>query len=145
MRAFREDPNRQVRFNAGALLRARLGEPRVRAAFRAAAVDDPSGMVRRMAASHLTGEDDLPLLARVARHDPDPHVRVQAALVLARTPDQVPLAQEVLEGVLAVQTRKHTRREAHLALKRLSPTYRQLAAQRAREAHLARVRDARSA
>ena len=145
MRTFREDPNRRVRCNAGALLRERIGEPPVREAFRAAAVEDPSGIVRRQAASHLTGADDLPLLAGVARHDPDPHVRVQAALTLARVPDQVPLAQEVLEGVLAVPTRQHTRREAHLALKRLSPAYRQLAAQRAREAHLARATNARSA
>lgn len=66
-------------------------------------------------------------------------------MLLADTPDHKPLAQEVLEGVLAVPTRKPTWREAHLALKRLSPAYRQLAAQRAREAHLARTRDARSA
>lgn len=137
VRAYREDPNRQVRANAGALLRERFHEPQVREAFRAAAVEDPSGLVRRRAAYHLTGEDDLPLLAHVARHDPDPHVRVQAAVLLADTPDHKPLAQEVLEGVLAVPTRKPTWREAHLALKRLSPAYRQLAAQRAREARSA--------
>jgi hypothetical protein len=139
VRAFRQDPNRRVRDNAGSLLRQRLDEPEVREAFRAAAVEDPSGLVRRQAASLLTGADDLPLLARVARHDPDPHVRVQAALTLARVPDQVPLAQGVLEGVLAVPTRRQTRREAHLALKRLSPAYRQLAAQRARDAQRARA------
>jgi HEAT repeats len=145
VRAFREDPNRLVRANAGSLLRERFHEPQVREAFRAAAVEDPSGLVRRRAAYHLMGEDDRPLLAHVARHDPDPHVRVQAAVLLADTPDHKPLAQEVLEGVLAVPARRQTWREAHLALKRLSPAYRQLAAQRARDAHLARARDARSA
>jgi hypothetical protein len=47
--------------------------------------------------------------------------------------------------VLREDVTSKVRREAHLTLKRLSPEYRQLAAQRAREASLARARDARSA
>jgi hypothetical protein len=86
----------------------------------------------------------LPLLAHVAQHDPDPHVRVAAASRLGSEPHRQ-VACQVLEAVLRGDASLQVKREAHLALKRLSPEYRQLAAQRAREANLARAREALSA
>jgi hypothetical protein len=167
IRMFREDANRRVRFTAAVGLFRQAGEPRVQAAFRAAAQEDPSALVRRAAIGklrgddappllahvaqedpsalvrraaigRLRGDDAPPLLAHVAQRDPDPHVRVAAASRLGGEPHRQ-LACQVLEAVLRGDASLQVKREAHLALKLLSPEYRQLAAQRAREANLARA------
>jgi hypothetical protein len=131
--AFRHDPNRRVRFNAALPLSRHADHPVVQAAFRAAVREDPSSLARRAAVGGLRGGDVLPLLAHVAQHDPDPHVRVAAARRLGREP-YLQLACEVLEAALREGARRQVKHDAHEALKRLSPEYRQLAAQRAREA-----------
>jgi hypothetical protein len=108
----------------------------VQEGLRAAACGDPSSLVRRAAVDRLRGGESEPLLAHVAQHDPDPHVRVAAARRLGREP-YVQLACQVLEAALREGTKPQVKHDAHHALKRLSPEYRQLAAQRAREANLA--------
>jgi hypothetical protein len=134
---FRQDANRRVRCTAAGALRRHVDRPEVCEAFRAAVVEDPSSLVRRAAVGGL-GDDALPMLAHVAQHDPDVHVRVAAAQRLDREP-YLQIACRELEAALQADARPQVKREAHLALKRLSPAYRQLAAQRAREANLARA------
>ncbi len=136
VQAFRHDPNRRVRFNAVLPLRRYAGHPQVQEAFRGAVREDPSSLVRRAAVSGLRGDDALPLLAQVAQHDADPHVRVAAAQRLGREP-YLPLACRVLEAALREDAKPQVKHDAHQALQRLSPEYRRLAAQRAREASLA--------
>ncbi|MDQ3703215.1 MAG: hypothetical protein M3442_20195, partial [Chloroflexota bacterium] len=87
----------------------------------------------------LRGDDALPLLAHVAEHDSDAHVRVAAASLIGREPRHHLLACQVLEAALREDAKPQVKHDAHQALKRLSPQYRQLAAQRAREASLARA------
>jgi hypothetical protein len=116
----------------------RAGDPPVQEAFRAAVRGDTSALVRRGAVRGLRGDDVLPLLAHVAEHDPDAHVRVAAAQRLGHEPYRQ-LACRVLEAALRDTPRPQVKRDAHLALKRLSPEYRQLSAQRARAANLARA------
>lgn len=133
---FREDVNRRVRFTAAQALRRRVDAPPVQEAFRAAARGDSSALVRRAAVVGLRGDDALPLLAQVAEQDPDVHVRVAAAQRLGRAP-YLELACRVLEAALGDTPSPQVKHDAHQALKRLSPEYRQLAARRAREANLA--------
>lgn len=132
---FREDANRRVRADAAGalLLLRRAGDQPVQEAFRAAVRGDSSALVRRGAVGGLRGDDVLPLLAHVAAHDPDAHVRVAAAQRLGHEPF-LQLACRVLEAALRDHPSPRVERDAHQALKRLSPEYRQLAAQRAREA-----------
>lgn len=133
---FRGDANRRVRFTAAQALGGRAGDPPVQDAFRATVRDDPSALVRRAAVGGLQGDDVSPLLAHVAHHDPDAHVRVAAAQRLAHEP-YLQLACQVLEAALRDTPSPQVKHDAHQALKRLSPDYRRLAAQQAREAHLA--------
>ena len=134
--AFRNDPNRRVRFSAAQSLRPYLDELTVQEALRAAAREDPSNLVRRAAVDRLRGSDALPLIAHIAQTDPDAHVRVAAAQKLGREP-YLQLACRVLEAALRESDKPQVKHDAHQALKRLNPEYRQLAAQRAREASLA--------
>ena len=140
VQAFRQDPNRRVRFNTALPLRHHAGHPMVQEAFRAAVREDPSSLVRRAAVGGVRGDDALPLLAHVAQHDPDPHVRVAAASTIGGRPQYHVVACQALEAALREDARPQVKRDAHHALKRLSPEYRQLAAQRAREASLAGAR-----
>jgi HEAT repeat protein len=130
----REDANRIVRRDAaGALVRLhREDDGPVQEAFRVAVRGDSSNVVRRAAVGGLRGEDLGPLLAEVAEQDPDMHVRVRAAERLGDGPYRE-LACRVLEEAIAESESGQVRREAHLALKRISPEYRRRAAQRARE------------
>jgi hypothetical protein len=139
VRAFRQDTNRRVRFNAALPLRRHAERPDVQQAFRQAVLEDPSGLVRRAAISGLRGDDTLPLLERVARHDPEPLVRVSAASRLARHAAFSEMAFGVLEAIAESDGRSDAKRDAHHALRRLSPEYRRKVAERAREANLARA------
>jgi len=136
--AFRKDPNRRVRFSAAQSFRPYRDRPEVQEAFRVAALEDPSNLVRRAAVNGLRASDALPLLAQVVQTDPDAHVRIAAAQKLGREP-YLQLACRVLEAALRESEKPQVQHDAHQALKRLSPEYRQLAAQRAREASLARA------
>lgn len=136
--AFRKDPNRRVRFSAALSFWPYRDFPEVQNAFRVAAREDPSSLVRRAAVNGLSVSDALPLLAHIAQTDPDAHVRVAAAQKLGRGP-YVQLACQVLEAALRESGKPQVQHDAHQALKRLSPEYRQLAAQRAREASLGRA------
>ncbi len=98
-----------------------------------AAQDDPSPNVRWRAVADLP----TPLLVRVAREDPSPRVRVRALGALGVRSGSV-LAQQALEEALH-DSRPDVQHAAHQALRRLSPEYRQLAAQRAREANRAQA------
>ena len=144
IRAFRQDPNRRVRFNAALALYRYANDPRVREAFEAAVREDPSSLARRAAVGGLRGDNVWALLAQVAEYDLDPHVRVAAARRLGHEP-YLQLACRVLEAALREDAKRRVNYDAHHALKRLSPAYRQLAAQRAREANLARARTLLSA
>jgi HEAT repeat protein len=153
IQALREDPNRRVRFTAALLLRRQRTVPQVRDAFLESVRQEASGYVRRLAVTGLDETDDgvLPLLAQVAQHDPDVHVRVTAAIKLGRSREASHrvVASQVLEAMLDQSPKHRVWRDAHLALKRLSPEYRQRAAQRAREASLSghplrRARDKRN-
>lgn len=139
VQAFRQDPNRRVRFTAALALRGYADQAQVQEAFRAAVREDTSGLVGRAAVGCLRGDAAPPLLAHVAEHDPDPHVRVAAASLIGDDPRYHLLACRVLEAVERQHAKPQVKREAHQALKRLSPEYRQRAAQRARDAHLARA------
>lgn len=133
---FREDANRRVRWTAAQALGHHADNPLVQAAFQEAALEDSSALVRRAAVGGLRGEDVLPLLAHIAEHDPDAHVRVAAAQRLGHA-TYLQLACDVLQAALRGDPSPQVKHDAHQALKRLSPEYRRLAAQRAREANVA--------
>jgi hypothetical protein len=139
LHSFRTDPNRRVRFNAALSLRPYLDVPEVQEALRVAAREDPSALVRRAAVRRLRGDGVLPLLADVAQRDSDALVRVSAASRLGGDAVYLPLARRVLEPIAQSEGRSDAKRDAHNALRRISPEYRERVAQQAREANRARA------
>lgn|GEM_PF-2675809 len=128
-RVAQEDSSARVRTEAmGSLDTAQLMR---------AAQEDPSPRVRQRAVASLGTEQ----LARAAREDPSPRVRLRALGALGARLGSV-VAQHALEAALHEETREDVRRAAHLALKRVSLEYRQLAAERARDASMAQVSSA---
>jgi HEAT repeat protein len=111
------------------------------------ALHDPVPYVRRTAVHALIcqrckpsplGGDLVPLLVMVAREDPTPRVRFEALYGLGGQPRDT-RARAALEAALRTEPNAKARGAAHAALKRQSPEYRALAAQRARAASLARA------
>lgn len=97
------------------------------------AQEDASPRVRSRAVESLPTEQ----LARVAQEDPSPRVTLRALAALGSRRGSV-LASQTLEQALHSSC-PDVRGAAHQALRRQSPEYRQLVAQRAREANQARL------
>lgn len=131
------DPVPYVRWSALQALKRLGGTPppggELASVLARAAQDDPSPRVRWRAVNSLP----TPELACAAREDPSPRVRLRALAALGGRAGSA-LAQQTLERALD-DGHPDVRRAAHQALRRLSPEYRQLAAQRAREANLAEL------
>lgn len=97
------------------------------------AQEDPSPRVRWRAVESLPTEQ----LARVAQDDSSPRVTLRALAALGSRRNSI-LATQTLENALHDPC-PDVRSAAHQALRRQSPEYRQLVAQRAREANQARL------